>query len=580
MENTKKITVVDVASEVDSGATFYIEDNGVFRRTKTEKVKDVLGVTSLEKNVNTIQDRYINKNVLYDVLHNTPHAKTCGDFFDLKRTGKIYRTRIPLFSTNPTTTCEKLLDNKDLVFEPSTDTVEGRDDYLNGENPLFEWWDCNYKRNDDGSPYPTAIKGEEGFSYTGNVDVGTIQMSFYYEFKQHPDEGYVDLTISDTPQLLRADMVLTPWSECVKPDGTVLPYCIGSKYISSIGDDNLLRSVKDSKPENFQSYSNMIVNYQKKGKGYYGAGAERNTFQTVFILIKCATKSSQAVFTGCTNYNLQYTASIERSTNDTYFPVTNSQADNLIVGSNVCIGYAGIKSGTTNTADLDRGQGNMRKYAKMAKIIKIESIDDNNKAVYLDVDAGFPTTKVTVTDGLVSPVYLSTMSWNSGTTDNVIGKHDGSMVSNANSKYPYRIQGREYAIGAYIIPSDTVLFFQNDYSKDVYVAPKGVIHTTNETTIKNTYKLIGNILANTNGGDYWIGDIAIDAETGGWFPSSKGSGSSQGFGDMLYAGGATTSGTREYLQGGGLWSGSHAGFAFLLCGAGLDGANWYCCAAD
>ena len=70
----------------------------------------------------------------------------------------------------------------------------------------------------------------------------------------------------------------------MKADGTVLPWCIGSKYVSSLGDDGLLHSLPDGKPENFQSYQNMITNYQKKGTGYCGAGVERNTFQMIFII--------------------------------------------------------------------------------------------------------------------------------------------------------------------------------------------------------------------------------------------------------------------------------------------------------
>ena len=92
--------------------------------------------TILEKS----EQHKVDKSVLYDVLHNTPHADTVGDFFDLRRTGKIYRTRFYTFAKNPTCKGTKLLDNAGLQYEPSTDTVEGKDDYLNGEHPLFEWY--------------------------------------------------------------------------------------------------------------------------------------------------------------------------------------------------------------------------------------------------------------------------------------------------------------------------------------------------------------------------------------------------------------------------------------------------------
>ena len=58
-------------------------------------------------------------------------------YYALRRTGKIYQTKIWKFAANPTSAGEKLMDNAGLVFEPSTDVTEGQDDYLNGQNPLF-----------------------------------------------------------------------------------------------------------------------------------------------------------------------------------------------------------------------------------------------------------------------------------------------------------------------------------------------------------------------------------------------------------------------------------------------------------
>ena len=113
----------------------------------------------------------------------------------MKRTGKIYRTRIYLYDTNPTVDGEKLLDNKGLVARPSTDTEVGQDDYLNGQHPMFEWVNVNYKRNDDGSPYPIAIEGDANFKLDGDADVGVMQMSFYYGFTVDTANGYVDIDV-------------------------------------------------------------------------------------------------------------------------------------------------------------------------------------------------------------------------------------------------------------------------------------------------------------------------------------------------------------------------------------------------
>lgn len=546
----------------------YLKDNPITAEsigaetTENAKIKH----DTLNKVIEKLDTDKCDKSVLYDVLHNTPHAETVGDFFDLRRTGKIYRTRFYTFAKNPTCEGTKLLDNAGLQYEPSTDTVEGKDDYLNGEHPLFEWYNCNYKRNADGTAYPTAIEGEDGYTTTGNVDVGVIQPSFYYNFETNTEEGYIDVTISDMPHTLRTDIVLYPWSECVKADGSVLPWCIGSKYVSSIGDDGLLRSLPDRQPEENTSYENMITNYQKKGAGYWGAGVERNTFQIIFILIKGATKNSQNLFMGCTDYYVNVSVSI-KTTGESVYVTTSEDVSGLVVGTPVYVSHIGNDG--EDVVDITT-----------TKVTKIETIDGNNTAIYLDVkNKDFISTVESDSD---ESKYLANTLWYSGTTDNVVGKHDGSMISNTNGKYPYRVQGREYSNGGYMVASDAVMVFKADYSKDVYVAPHGVRHTTTEADIKKNYTLVGNVPASSDGkgNDYWVGDININTETGAWYPTSQGSSDQQGIGDRVYSGGDSTSGTIEYCQGGYLRDGSYAGFAFLNCWIWLDWTLLGCCAAD
>lgn len=504
--------------------------------------------------------------------------KAIENYYALRRTGKIYQTKFWKFAENPTSAGEKLMDNAGLVFSPSTDTEEGQSDYLNGQHPLFEWIHCNYIRDDDGTARPTAIEGTEDYKTTGAVDVGAMQMSFYFKWDASNAE-YDLITISDLPH---PELGLEPWVECVKADGTVVPWCIGSAYVSSLAEDGKLRSQPGKKPERNQSHNNMITNYQDKGVGHWGAGACRNVFQFIFNAIMGATKSSQSLYAGCTSYNYQYEAAVQSAEAHTYFPVTNAQAANLVVGSYVSVGYAGNNNGEENR---DRGQATVHSYADDVKILKIETLDENNKAVYLDIqeEDAFNTQPHVYTEEFSAPIILSTMHWWSGATDAVIGRNSGSPGSNTNGKNPYRVQGREYAIGAYIVASDTVMDLQADYTKKVLVAPKGVAHSSSDATIRSTYTEIGTIPAAAAGdnADWWVGDIDIDMDTGSWYPSAEGSGSTQGTGDRVYAGGTSaTSGLREYLQGGNLGVGSGAGSSFLVCWGGLGGGGWDFVACD
>lgn len=486
--------------------------------------------------------------------------------FKLPRTGKVYTVKIPRFATNPTVNCEKLDDNADLVCEPSTDTVEGRDDYA--DIPLFKWYNCNYKRDSSGHAYPTAIEHlSDDYRKTGIVDVGVIQMAPYVKWDDS-DPDYILWSITDSPR-----DGFTPWA-AAKSGDTVYPYVIHSKFFSGVGEDGLLRSVYDLIPARNQSYYSLITDYAKKGAGYKGAGGEKAAWQILFNSIKYAVKSSQEKYAGCTGYNLQYPAAVQRSEKLTYFPVTAAQAKNLLVGSRVSVGYG--SKGSDGTVNNDRSASTVHRYADEAKILKIEPIDDTTSAVYLDCDA-FDTMPVALSDTLNAPITLSTMHWHSGTTDAVIGHHDGSPVSNADSKHPYRVQGIEYAVGGYETLSDVVLAFDDSNGKDVYICPAGVAHTKTDAEILANYKKVGSFPT----GDFWIGDIGFDPETCVTWPATQGSGDKTGVGDRVYGGGNASKNTlREYLQGGLLGNWSYAGASFVACWYWLGNGGWSSLAAD
>lgn len=493
--------------------------------------------------------------------------KVLETYYNLRRTGKVYQAKVWKFAANPTSTCEKLADNAGLICEASTSTTEGRDDYAN--IPLFDWRYCNYIREDDGSPIPTAIEGMESYKESGAVDVGAMHMSFWWGIKDCGD--YEIYTISDSPH---PELGLSPWVECVREDGTVLPWCIGSAFISSKGEDGLLHSLPNRKPERYQSYNNMITNYGKKGKGYHGAGASNMVYQQLMMAIKYGTKSSQSVFGGCTGYDVQLPASIERAEVDTYFPIKKTDKRKFYVGSRVSIGYPADNKGTPNP---DREVTTMHQYADSAEILAIEDIDEQNAKLVLDAEP-FNTLPVEV-GTITSSIYVTTMPWYTGSTKAVSGRHDGANASPSGHIYPYRINGREYAVGMSEIASDTVMIFLPDYSKDVYLAPKGVKRTISESEIKRDYIKLGNIPAAPDAADFWIGDIKIAPE-GSWYPLVIGTGDIMGTGDRCYSRDKHTTGTREYLQGGNFWSWSSAGSTCLICWIGLGAASWFCAARD
>ena len=104
-------------------------------------------------------------------------------------------------------------------------------------------------------------------------------------------------------------------------------------------------------------------------------------------------------------------------------------------------------------------------------MLRIEDLDENNKAVYLDVEEGFTTTPVAISDTVNAPITMSSMHWWSGSTDKVIGKHDGSLTSNTDGKHPYRVMGIEDAVGGYIVYADSVMVLRKKIIAKMYISP-------------------------------------------------------------------------------------------------------------
>ena len=473
-------------------------------------------------------------------------------YYALRRSGVKYSVQIPKFEKNQSSTCTKTGINATLKYVPSTDTDAGTDDYEN--IPMFQWVHVIYKRYSDGSPYPVAIEGTKEYNdllATGACDVGAMQMSFYV-LLDTSNEAYDELTISDLP----FDGAVA-WSECRRANGDVLPWCIGSSYYSSTGDDGLLRSLPNRKPVNFQSYNNMCDNYPKKGDGYQGAGTERTTFSYIFMTIKGGTKNIQTLYQGCINYSFQYTCAVGEE-NVKRVIVTTSQGVNFVVDASVTLGTSGSNN--------DRGVAATYSISNNAKVLSKETVTIDGTeytAINLDLDKAITTT----TNTLISSIH-----WRSGSTDKVFGHRDGSYVSNTNGKYPFRMQGREYRVGGWDVASDT-MFWLTSSGRDVYVWPKGVKHVKNSNTGMTK---VGTIPLTS---DTQIGDVKFDPITGAYWFSVKGKDSGTGIGDYFYAGGTSTNTLREYLIGGRLWFGSAAGF-YLAAWSSLSAASWDCVAAD
>lgn len=531
-----------------------------------------------------------NKDIIYDkkieeIVKKKDEDKYSSTFFEnmfaLQRTGDVYTVKFPKWETSHVPTGEKLDANAGLICEPSTKTIKGKNNYAN--IPLFKTYDVNAYVDDEGVRHVTAIKGDKDFKDEGKVDVFVLGMSYYEKYWE--DEQYWYYSRTDMPK-----EGYTVARECINRDGTIQPFALYAKYVS--GDiDGVLYSSKGLQPARTchsgsqlnngityhdNSYNNLIKEGQKKGK-FYSAGmiCDYKYILTTFYL-KYATLNSQLVMTGCTQYNAQYNASIQSEEKHTYFPVTKVSADVIEVNSYVSIGYS-----STNKS-LDRSYNQLHRYGDSVKVLRKEAIDDNNVAIYLDVKEPFNTMPVTVADGVESEIYITSMHWKSGFSDDILDR-DGcpcdTKAQLVNYKLPIVIQGIEIMVGGYETYGNAFMDIVDATGKrEVYIQNDASLLTTDMIDAKSTYKKSPYSIQpqKLNIWNY-ITRIDFDLENGAFVQSNcgqDGSGTTVGFADGVYVDNAS-SGQTEFLGFGYLWAGSIAGLSCLSSYNDVGGADWY-----
>ena len=500
--------------------------------------------------------------------------------FALQRTGKVYTVKFPLWATSHNAEGEKLDDNAGLVLEPSTKTFRGRNDYK--DIPLFKTYDVNAYVDDDGVRHVTAIKGDKNFKDTGKTDVFVMQMS-YFE-KTWTDDQYWYYSITDT-----ARDGYTIARECVNRDGTTQPFALYSKYVTSFIDDKPY-STKGMAPARYcsnpneavksvnNSYNGLIDYCKKKGKFYTGGTTALYKYVLLTQQIMLGTTVPKSKIWGCANYWVNTPASIKSTDKHTYFPVTKAQADSYPVSAGVSVGYKHLNS--DGKATDDRTYSEIHKYANDVTIIRKEPLDDDNVAIYLDVTEPFNTMPVQLSDTVSSDIYLFSMHWISGFSDNVLDRcgcpcEDKSGLTSG--RYPMVWQGIELMVGGYETFGNSFMNIVNPTTRDVYVCNDATLLTKDENQAKATYTKLPYQMSVTKNSQWnYVTEIKLDLQNCAFVQTASGqdgSSSATGFGDAIYFD-AATSATREFLSLGNLNSGSLAGLTCCYGYYGLGHANW------
>lgn len=460
-------------------------------------------------------------------------------YFYAHRDNLRYTVRIPKYSTTSSTQCAKMDANAGLVVEPSTNEVQGRDDYV-GRN-AFSCYRCNGFVDADGVPHVTAIEGDTRFRKDGsNGDVWVLAPTLFWRFTE--DEQYHYLSISDGPSF-GYDTV--PGG--LLPNGNRRPFMlyaayaggnIGGKLVSASGLPLWNRTYSHN-----ASHGSMVTG---KGAGYSGKTLGDDWYVKAMFLLKYAEKSSQKVFAGCTGYTTQATVSVgESNTNRVIIPTSSASA--LLVGSSVMCGK-------TST---DRSAAGGYDVFDARRIVSMQEYDQSNTAVYVEGDA-FSTE---------SGYKLSTAPWHSGSCDGVLGT-DGtpSAAGRTSSKEPFRIQNIEVMVGAYEILSDVIM--RGSAPQEHWVCRDCAKYAT---SITENYEKVGSY---AGGFSQWNYTLDVESQGGLLSPHGKGGSTTTGLGDGYYLPGENTTTLYEWRGFGALNSWSHAGLWYVTGSGGLGDTTW------
>ena len=313
-----------------------------------------------------------------------------------------------------------------LVTDTTTDVTDW------AEEDLMTWY---IRRNAlslaDGTMNILALEGEREFDITGETaPVYCFSLALclkewedasymYNSWRTYPGNGYV------------------PMAGDVAPDGTMRVMTWHPAYCGGLNAKGGMTSGIGKPPMVWVS-ANAGIPLARKTTTYEGLW---NVCDQQFALsawrLRHWTKSNSGKLEGCTSYNYQYTPAVAE-TGVKRVLVTKAQGANFLVGSAVCMGERGENTSTDRNLSYNHDIFN---WAKISSITNVTVNDTEYVALNLELDAPIDTT---------TTMLVSTMPWESGTTEVVPGHSDGCRGDLTNGKYPYRVAGIEMQIGAYV----------------------------------------------------------------------------------------------------------------------------------
>ena len=508
---------------------------------------------------------------------------------NLHKDGKKYGVHFDNYDVTPSSNGTRLFDAVGMTAAPSTNTVRAVNDF-DGKG-CFAYLEVNGSVDENGDFQVQYIKDiDNEFSRT-KYDTWCLYLT-QYVYRKFDSNGE-DTVISDT----RHSAEWLPEGGAIRPDGTIRPFVAIAKYMASEEWGGRAASVSggipgwyerksnDAKPDEgleawleFRNYSfaSALTHMREKGTQYCAETSQDSERMTRLMEIAFATRHSQSVMAGCTNYYLQYAATVQEADAERII-ISKNNAKNLVVGSTVSIGNANALNGE-GKPNNDRGQSGIHEKANRVRITKIEDYDDNNSAVYVDNGGQKFSTAPTSVSGVTCETIISTMPWNTGGCDNVLGSC-GSPTSNTNNKEPYILFGVEMSSGFWEVKGNTVMKIENHVMRPYICYDCTKMTTAGATT--DDWVALGYVIPDNKGNWKYISKLGYSADDPEVrYPVEVAATSSTGYADGLYTENLETTGDgqREVLGSGYLNGGAVDGRRNANLDLGLGNVWWNCAA--
>ena len=483
---------------------------------------------------------------------------------NLHKDGKKYGVHFDNYDVTPSSNGTRLFDAVGMTAAPSTNAVRAVNDF-DGKG-CFAYLEVNGSVDENGDFQVQYIKDiDNEFSRT-KYDTWCLYLT-QYVYRKFDSNGE-DTVISDT----RHSAEWLPEGGAIRPDGTIRPFVAIAKYMSGDNADGVASSISGVSPKNY-SFQSSLTKFRAKGTQYCAETSQDSERMTRLMEIAFATRHSQSVMAGCNWWWTQATATVQEN-NAERIIISKSAAKEFVVGGTVSIGNANSLT-SEGKANNDRGLSGLHAKANKVKITKIEDYDSNNAAVYVDNGGQKFSTAPTSVSGVTCETIISTMPWNTGGCDEVLGSC-GSPVSNTSGKEPYILFGVEMSSGFWEPKGNTVMKIENHVMRPYICYDCTKMTTAGATT--DDWIALGYAIPDNKGSWKYISKLGYSADDPEVrYPVEVAATSSTGYADGLYTENLETTGDsqREVLGSGGLNDGAIDGRRYAALYSGLSTSHWY-----